>query len=106
VDAVLDVATKGAGYATQHWMTSPFWRPEASVEVALYSRAAGALVYDENFMYGYHNPFMSATELDAPTAYRFDNKEAMEAASDERIIGGLKDAAKAIANKVAANFAK
>jgi hypothetical protein len=41
VDAVLDVATKGVGYATQHWLNSSFWRPEAYVEVALYSRGAG-----------------------------------------------------------------
>jgi len=105
-DAVLDVSTKGAGYATQHWLTSPFWRPEAHVEVALYSRNAGELVYDESFMYGYHNPFISATNLDAPVAYQFANKAAMEATSDERLISGLKDAAKAIANAVAAKFAK
>lgn len=106
VDAVLDVATKGVGYATQHWLTSPFWRPNAHVEVALYSRGAGKLVYDETFMYGYHNPFMSATDLDAPATYHFANKAVMEAASDEQLIGGLKDAAKAIANTVAAKFSK
>jgi hypothetical protein len=49
---------------------------------------------------------MTATDLDAPATYQFASKEAMEAASDEQLIGGLKDAAKAIANTVAAKFTK
>lgn len=106
VDAVLDVATRSAGYATQHWLTSSFWRPEAAVEIGLYSRNAGALVYGGTFMYGYHNPFMSATELDAPATFRFASKDAMEAASDEQLVAGLKDAAKAIAARVATDFAR
>lgn len=105
VDAVLDVATKGVGYATQHWMNSAFWRPEAYVQVGLYARG-GAPVYEETFMYGYHNPLMSATDLNAPEAYRFANKEAMEAASDNTLVDGLKDASRAIATHVAAKLAQ
>lgn len=106
VDAVLDVATKGVGYATQHWMNSAFWRPEAYIQVGLYTRGAGAPVYEETFMYGYHNAFLSATDLDAPEAYRFPNKEAMEAAGDKVLIDGLKDASKAITTQVATKLAR
>ena len=106
VDAVLDVAMLNVGYSTENWMTSPFWRPEARVEVALYARGGTSALYDETFMYGYHNPFMSATNLDAPEQYHFKNKEDMEGAGDKVLVGGLKDAANAIAQAVANKLTK
>lgn len=106
VDAVLDVATMNVGYVTENWLTSPFWRPEARVEVALYGRAGTAPIYDQTYMYGYHNIFMSATNLDAPKQYRFKSKEAMESAGDRVLVGGLKDAANTIAQAVATKLNK
>ena len=104
--AVLDVAVTNAGYATQHWMNSAFWRPEARVEVNLYSRPASKLVYEEAYMYGYHNPFMGAVDIDAPEQYRFANKELMDAASDDVLIGGLRDASLQIAAQIASKLAR
>lgn len=100
-DAVLDVAVSSVGYSTEHWMFSPFWRPQAWLEVALYRKTSEEPVYDQTYMYGYHNVLVHAIDLDAPAAYHFDNKEAMTAASDSTLIGGLKDAAQAVAAKVA-----
>lgn len=105
-DAVLDVAVSSVGYSTEHWMFSPFWRPEAWLKVALYSKAGEEPVYAQTLMYGHHNPLVTAIDLDAPTAYRFDNKEAMETAGDNTLIGGLKDASQAIATKVAEQLAR
>ena len=50
-------------------------------------------------MYGYHNIFMSGTDLDAPEAYMFD--EDIFKAGGEIITDGLKDAVHAIAERVA-----
>lgn len=107
VDAVLDIANKGVGYATQHWMNSSFWRPKAYIQLGLFTRESGdSPAYQETFMYGYHNPLLSGTDLDAPETYRFKNREAMEAASDETLVNGLKDASQAIAREVAAKLAR
>lgn len=100
-EGILDVAIPDVGYATQHWMTSSHWRPEARVFVGLYSPPAGKVVYRETFMYGYHNPLMSGTDLDAPTTYHFGDKSAMEGADDGTLIAGLRDASKTIAERVA-----
>jgi len=103
-DAILDVSTVALGYATEHFLFSPHWRPEAQVRVALVSRASAQRLYEERIMYGLHNPFMSAAKLDAPKPYQFADQEAMDAADDATLIGGLKDASKAIAAHVAKNI--
>lgn len=100
-DTILDVSTVALGYATEHFLFSPHWRPEAHVRVALVSRASSQRLYEERIMYGLHNPFMSAAKLDAPKQYQFADQEAMDAADDATLIGGLKDASKAIAAHVA-----
>jgi len=103
-DAILDVSTVALGYATEHFLFSPHWRPEAHVRVALISRASSQRLYEERIMYGLHNPFMSAAKLDAPKQFQFADQEAMDAADDATLIGGLKDASKAIAAHVAKNI--
>lgn len=100
-EGVLDLVVADAGYATQHWMTSSHWRPEARVFVGLYSRPSAKVVYRETFMYGYHNPLMSGTNLDAPKPYQFADKKTMEASDDATLIGGLEDASKSIAGRIA-----
>lgn len=104
-DAILDVAIENIGYATEHPMFSPFWRPASMVKVALVDRISGEKVYTEKFMYGYHNPFMSATNLDAPEAYHFKNKDELFASS-ERIVNGIKDSVEAVTDQIQQNLKK
>jgi hypothetical protein len=84
----MDVALESFGYATEHPMFSPHWRPAAQVKVALVTRATQTVVYQEKFMYGYHNPLMSGTNLDASEIYRFKNREAL-IADESRLVAGL-----------------
>lgn len=100
-DAILDVSMVSLGYATEHFLFSPHWRPDVSVLAALMPRTAAQPLYKERIMYGLHNPIMSAAKLDAPKEYQFATQSAMEAADDATLIGGLKDASKAIAARVA-----
>lgn len=104
-DAILDVAIESIGYATEHPMFSPFWRPASMVKVALVDRASGKKIYTEKFMYGYHNPFMSGTDLDAPEAYHFGDKKALFASS-ERIVDGIKDSVAAVTDQIQQNLKK
>jgi len=105
VDAVLDTSIRDVGYKTENWAYSAYWRPAAFMEVRL-TRKDGTSIYQEKFMYGYHNKFMSATDLDAPEMYHYKNKAAMEAASDSKLIHGLMDASQAIANSVQTQLSK
>ncbi|MHB8915230.1 MAG: hypothetical protein ACYC4K_05405 [Thiobacillus sp.] len=99
-DAILDVSLLTVGYATEHFMFSPHWRPDVSVFAALTPRTATQPLYKERIMYGLHNPLMSAAKLNAPKEFQFANREAMDGADDATLIGGLKDASKAIAAHV------
>lgn len=103
-EAILDVSMVALGYATEHFLFSPHWRPEAHVRVLLVSRVASQPLYEERIMYGLHNPLMSAAKLDAPKQYQFADQDAMDAADDATLIGGLQDASKAIAAHVAKNM--
>lgn len=100
-DAILDVSLLSLGYATEHFLFSPHWRPDVSVMAALMPRTAAQPLYKERIMYGLHNPIMSAAKLDAPKAFQFPNQAALEAADDATLIGGLKDASRTIAAHIA-----
>ena len=100
-EAILDVSLVTLGYATEHFLFSPHWRPEVNALVALARAGTNERIYEQRIMYGLHNPFLSAAKLHAPSQYQFANQEAMEAAEDAMLIGGLKDASKAIAAHVA-----
>ena len=84
-DAILDVAIESIGYATEHPMFSRHWRPASQVKVALIDRRSGEIVYSEKFMYGYHNPLMSGTDIEAPENYHFKNKDELFADSTDEI---------------------
>ena len=58
-DAILDVVVTNYGYVTEHFMFSPHWRPEARVFVAMAKPMGAEPIYQDEMMYGYHNPFMS-----------------------------------------------
>ncbi len=98
---ILDVSLANLGYATENWLLSPHWRPEVNVRASLVLSATGERLYEERIMYGLHNPFMSAAKLDAPKAFQFADQDALDAADDDTLIGGLKDASKSIAAHVA-----
>lgn len=104
-DAILDLAIQNIGYATEHPMFSPHWRPASIVNVALVDTRTHEKLYSEKFMYGYHNPFMSGTNLDAPTTYQFQNKDSMFSDSN-KLIAGMQDSVNAVTRKVAENLSK
>lgn len=106
VDALLDVAPFTAGYALENYLLSNFWRPENKTFVRLVKARDGAVLYEDTLMYGYHNPFMSGFELDAPKKYHFDNRDDLFKAGNKVIVGGLKDAAKSVAAHIAKQFKK
>lgn len=105
-DALLDTVILSAGYKTEHFMFSPYWRPSMHVKVALGRPGSEKPIYAETFMYGYHNPIMSATDVESPEKFHFDEPEEVFAAGDQMILAGLEDAAKSIAAKIAAQLAK
>lgn len=104
-DAVMDMAIQSMGYATEHPMFSPHWRPASIVYVALVDSRTREKLYSEKFMYGYHNPFMSGTNLDAPKTYHFKDKDSLFADSD-KLVAGMKDSVNAVTRKVAENLSK
>ena len=57
-------------------------------------------------MYGYHNPMMSATDLDAPPEYAYETQEEIFLAGIDNVLAGLKDATKSIASHVAIQLRK
>lgn len=96
-DAILDVVVTNYGYVTEHFMFSPHWRPEARVFVAMAKPLSTDNIYQDTMMYGYHNPFMSGTNLDASEAFQFAEEEDVFNAGAPKIISGLKDASEKVA---------
>ena len=103
-EAILDVSMLSLGYATEHFLFSPHWRPDVSVRAALVLRTSSQRLYEERIMYGLHNPLMSGAKLDAPKQFQFANQDAMDAADDATLIGGLKDASTAITAQIVKNI--
>lgn len=103
-DAILDVAVPNAGWVTEHFMFSPHWRPESRAFIALYSVKHKKVAYSDTLMYGYHNPMMSATDLDAPGEYCFGKREELMSADDAVMIEGLKHSSRSIAQYVASQL--
>jgi len=97
VDALLDLTPVSAGYVVQQPMISSFWRPETKAFVRLVNARDGAILYQDTLMYGYHNTFMSAVDLDAPKKFHFEEREDIFKAGNKVIVNGLKDAATQVA---------
>ena len=98
-DAIMDVAIESIGYATEHPMLSPYWRPASQVQVALVNSHTHDKIYAEKFMYGYHNPFMSGTDLDAPKEFQFKDKDALFADST-RLVDGMQESLDSVADHI------
>jgi hypothetical protein len=106
VDALLDIAPLTAGYVVENGMTSSHWRPETKTFVRLVNARNGEIIYQDTMMYGYHNPFMSGVDLDAPKKFHFNEREDIFKAGNKTIVAGLKDAAKQVAVEVAKKLKK
>jgi hypothetical protein len=86
-------------------MLSPHWRPASQVHVAMVDSRTGQKIYTEKFMYGYHNPFMSGTDIEAPEKYHFDSTEELFA-SDKILIKGLDHSVDAVVGQIANTLKK
>lgn len=73
-DAVIDTAVWKVGYGNESIIDTPY-RPAIWVDVRMTRN--GERVYGETLMYGYHNKFAVATDLDAPGSYFFDGYGAL-----------------------------
>jgi len=104
-DAILDVAIESIGYATEHPMFSPHWRPASVVHVALIDSRTHEKLYSEKFMYGYHNPLMSGTDLEAPETYHFKSKENLFS-DNTKLLAGMQNSIDAVTIKVASKLSK
>lgn len=105
-DALIDVIVSNAGYVTEHFMFSPEWRPEARAMISMRATDNSEVIYSETLMYGYHNPIMSGTDLDAAEEYKFEKEEAVFEAGDKVVLAGLQDAIESIASHVATQLRK
>lgn len=94
IDAYLDVVINYTGYTTYNIFDRDF-KPDLRVHVQLVSAADASVLYSEIFMYGYQNPFMEATELEAPEASYFKDFEALKA-GHVKSLEGLKAGARAV----------
>ena len=106
VDALLDVVVVSSGYVVENFITSNFWRPEARVFVRLVNANDGTTIYQDTMMYGYHNPFMSGVDIDAPDKYHFSERADIFKAGDKTLIAGLYDASKKVAQQISKQLKK
>lgn len=106
VDALLDVAVVSSGYVVENFITSNFWRPEARVFVRLVNTSDGTILYQDTMMYGYHNPFMSGVDIDAPEKFHFSERADIFKAGDKTLIAGITDASKKVAQEISHQLKK
>ena len=104
-DVILDCVIESIGYSTENPITSNFWRPSSQIKVALVESKSQKVIYSEKFMYGYHNPYLSATDIDAPKKYRFKNKEELFSDTD-RLAEGIVNSIDSIAIQIADRLKK
>lgn len=104
-DAILDIAIFSLGYATEHPVMSPHWRPASQIKVAMLDSRNHNTIFADKYMYGYHNPFMSGTDINAPKAYQFEDKEALFKDS-KKLVDGMEHSLVAVADKIAGALKK
>ena len=99
-DAILDVALgMNFGYANVNIMDNEF-RPDIEIRTQLIAKQTGKVLYSEGFIYGYHNPFMSATQIPAPKVFYFPNSDDLYT-DKQRAVAGLRAGISAIAAALA-----
>jgi hypothetical protein len=62
-------------------------------------------IFADKYMYGYHKPFMSGTDIDAPKAYQFEDKEALFKDSN-KLVDGMEQSLVAVADQIAGALKK
>lgn len=98
-DAILDVGTRMVGYSTVNMLDRDF-RPHVQLDFRLVSARSRSVLYSEQVLFGYHNPFMSATELSSDKQYYFKDFDALMA-DKNKALQGIKEGADALAKHVA-----
>lgn len=106
IDALLDVAAITAGYVIQHGMMSTHWRPETRTFVKLVNARDASILHQDIMMYGYHNPFMSGVDIDAPEKFHYQERADIFKAGNKAVVAGLKDAAKKVAMELGKQLKK
>jgi len=102
-DALLDIDARMVGYATYN-ITDPDFRPYLQADVRLVSAKTSAVLYSEQVMFGYQNPYMSATQLPSDRKYYFKDFSALMA-DKPRAFEGWRQGTRAIADHIAQRLA-
>jgi hypothetical protein len=98
-DALLDIEGLVVGYSSVSVYDGDL-RPHVQVNARLVSAKTRAPLYSEQFLFGYHNAFMSATELPSDKQYYFKNFESLMD-NKARAIEGLQRGTETIAAQIA-----
>ncbi len=98
-DALLDIDARVVGYSTYNIQDTDF-RPHIHVDVRLVSARTKTVLYSEQILFGYQNPYMSATQLPSDKQYYFKDFNALMA-SKPRAFEGLKRGTEMVAEHVA-----
>jgi hypothetical protein len=97
-DALLDIDARMVGYVS-YSINDPDFRPYLLADVRLVSAKTRAVLYSEQVMFGYHNPYMSATQLPSDKKYYFKDFTAMMA-DKPRAFEGWRQGTRAIADHI------
>ena len=102
-DAVIDVAIRVIGYASIT-ITDADYRPYLDMLVQL-KDTQGNLIYGDHILYGGHNPFMGAHEIESPKEYFYADFDSMtkDAAA---VATGMKTGVSKIVEYIVGNLAK
>jgi hypothetical protein len=105
VDAVLDVVIVEGGYTNVTYPKNGGaqfggFRPYFRIIAKLVTAGSSNILYSETFMYGHHNRYITATNIDAPPEYFFNDVDAMKA-DQRKVKNGLESAVKEVAAKIA-----
>lgn len=98
-DALLDINARVVGYSTYN-IRDPDFRPHIQADVRLVSAKTRTVLYAEQVLFGYHNPFISATHLPSGKQYYFKDFSLLMA-NQARAIEGLRRGTEAVADHIA-----
>ncbi len=99
-DAILDCANGTYfGYSNVSMMDRKF-RPHIHVYVRLVDAKTKKVLYEDEILYGYTNPFMTAAKLSAPDKYFYDSDEAV-LADGRKTVEGLRVGIAQVADHIA-----
>lgn len=101
-DALLDIDARVVGYSSYN-ITDPELRPHIHVDVRLVSAKTKFVLYSEQILFGYHNPYLSATQLPSSKRYYYKTFNAVMA-NKSQAMQGLKSGMEAIADHIVARL--